>query len=316
MGMSLKKLILWEKYRPQSLKQMILIPRIAKLIEDGVESNMIFYGTSGTGKTTLAKILAKDYNSLELNGKLGVDVLSNKISEHFKSLNLEKKDATKLVYIDEFDRASTQLQDGLKSFVEDYPYARFIFTTNHIDKIIPELRSRFNCVPFDSISTVEREFLYNKQVSFVRGIVKREGSDLYEEKEVFENVVKKCYPDLRSAIVLAQQIILTGDVSVVTSEYGSTKGELYDFIMDGNLNPLVNYDYVMNNFFITFDDAFKYLSRPFFEWMKELHIQTVIDKGALILKKQKEYNETLNDTLDPLVHLVNYIIDLKTVITQ
>ena len=314
--MSIKKLILWEKYRPQSLKQMILLPRISKLIENGVESNMIFYGTSGTGKTTLAKILCKEYNSLELNGKLGVDILGDKIQKHFEALNFEHKDSVKLIFIDEFDNATRQLQDGLKSFVEDYPTARFIFTTNHIDKIVPELRSRFDCIPFGSVNPVEREFLYNKQVSFVRGIVKREGSDLFENKEAFENIVKKCYPDLRASIVLAQQVMITKDVSMVTTEFGSTKGDLYNFIMDGNLNPLMNYDYVMNNFFITFDDAFKYLSRPFFEWLKEFHIQMIIDKGALILKKQKEYNETLNDTLDPLIHLVNYIIDLKTVISQ
>jgi len=314
--MSIKELILWEKYRPQSLKQMILIPRIAKLIENGIESNMIFYGTSGTGKTTLAKILCKEYNSLQLNGKLGVDILSDKIKKHFEALNFEHKDSVKLVFIDEFDNATRQLQDGLKSFVEDYPEARFIFTTNHIDKITPELRSRFNCVPFDSIDSKEREFLYNKQVSFVRAIVKREGSELYQDKEPFENIVKKCYPDLRASIILAQQVMITNDITFATTEFGSTKNDLYEFIMDGNLNTLVNYDYVMNNFFITFDDAFKYLSRPFFEWLKELHQQKIMDKGALILKKQKEYNETLNDTLDPLIHLVNYIIDLKTVMAQ
>ena len=36
----------------------------------------------------------------------------------------------------------------------------------------------------------------------------------------------------------------------------------------------------------------------------------------MLLKKQKEYNETLNVTLDPLVHLVNYVLDLKTVLSQ
>lgn len=313
--MSIKKLILWEKYRPQHLKHIILIPRIAKIINSGINSNMIFYGTSGTGKTTLAKVLAKDFNSLELNGKLGIDILSTKIKNHFDALRLDQKDKTKLIFIDEFDRASNQLQDGLKSFVEDYPYARFIFTTNHIDKITDELRSRFDLIPFDPINSFEREFLYNKQVNFVRGIVKKEGSELYKDKEAFESVVKKCYPDLRAAIILSQQIIITNDISIVTNEFGSTKDDLFNFIMNGNLNPLINYDYVMNNFFITFDDAFKYLSRPFFEYLKELHVQIIIDKGALILKLQKEYNETLNDTLDPLIHLINYIIDLKTVIS-
>lgn len=314
--MKLTELLLWEKYRPQSLKQMILLPRIDKLIDNGIGSNMIFYGTSGTGKTSLAKVLAKDYNSLTLNGKLGVDILSNKIKSHFEALSFEHKDSVKLIFIDEFDNATRQLQEGLKSFIEEYPQARFIFTTNHVDKIIEELRSRFVCIPFDSVNSTEREFLFSKQVNFIRAIAKREGFELYKDPKPFETIVKKCYPDLRASILLMQQVMITNDISMVSNEFGSTKDELFQFIIDGNLNPLLNYDYVMNNFFITFDEAFKYLSRPFFEYLKEFHVQTVIDKGALILKKQKEYNETLNDTLDPLVHLVNYIIDLKTVITQ
>ena len=313
--MNIKKLIFWEKYRPQQFKHVILIPRIAKIVENGIDSNLIFYGTSGTGKTTLAKILAKEYNSLELNGKLGIDILSTKIKNHFDGLNLEQKDKTKLIFIDEFDRASIQLQDGLKSFVEDYPYARFIFTTNHIDKITEELRSRFNLIPFDPINSQERDFLYNKQVNFIRAIIKKEGSDLYKEKEPFEIIVKKTFPDLRAAIVIIQQVIITNDINSINGDFGSTKDDLYNFIMKGDLNPLINYDYVMNNFFITFDDAFKYLSRPFFEYLKEFHIETIVDKGALILKTQKGYNETINDTLDPLIHLVNYIIDLKTVLS-
>ena len=121
--------LFWEKYRPKSIKGMVLLPRIEKAIE-GVDSNMIFYGTAGTGKTTLARIIASEFNALILNGKLGIDILSDKITEHIHSFNLLSADQTKLVFLDEFDRASITLQDGLKSFIEEYPNVRFIFTTN------------------------------------------------------------------------------------------------------------------------------------------------------------------------------------------
>jgi putative ATPase len=314
--MSLKELIFWEKYRPQSLKQMILLPRIANLVDSEVDTNYIFYGSSGLGKTTLARILAKEQNSLILKGKLGIDILTEKIEKHFTALNFDAKDKQKLIVIDEFDNASSALQEALKGFMEEYPFARFLFTTNYLDKIEDKLRSRFVCVPFDPIDSNEREFLFNKQVNYLRAISKKEEFALYTEVEPFKKMVMKSYPDLRSAVNLLQVVIKTGDISIINAEYGSTKDELYNFIMDGNVNPLSNYDYVMNNFFLTFDDAFKYLSRPFFEYMKEFHIQIIIDKGALILKKQKEYNETLNITTDPLIHLINFIIDLKTIIIQ
>lgn len=311
--MELNNLLFWEKYRPKSTKSMVLLPRIENYIKE-IDSNMIFYGTPGTGKTTLAKIISEQFNSLTLNGKLGIDVLSEKIKNHIESLNLMLADQTKLIFIDEFDRASTALQDGLKSFIEDYPTVRFIFTTNHIDKITPELRSRFNCIPFDPIDSSEREFLYKRQIQYLRAVAKKEEFADYGNIELFEKLVNRNFPDLRSSVVSLQHLIKTGETS--TSDYGSDRMQLYQFIMDGNLNPIINYDYIMNNYFTNFDDAFKYLSRPFFDYLRDYHNETLVIKGALILKTQKDYNASLETTIDPLVHLVNYVLDLKTIVKK
>jgi replication-associated recombination protein RarA len=186
--MSVNNLILWEKYRPNSAKKMVLLPRIESYIKDGINCNMIFYGTSGTGKTTLAKIIASEYNSLTLNGKLGIELLSQSIKNHFDSLNLMSKNKTKMIFIDEFDRATIQLQDGLKSFIEEYPNARFIFTTNHIDKITSELKSRFSCIPFDPINASERKYLLDKQTNYIRGIAKKEGYEDYNNIDLFTKI--------------------------------------------------------------------------------------------------------------------------------
>lgn len=316
--MNIKNLLLWEKYRPKTTKQMILLPRISGLTEyidvNGLESNLILYGPPGTGKSTLAAIIAEQHNSITLKGKLGIDIISDKIKKHFDSLSFEFKDKPKLVYIDEFDRASDTLQDGLKSFVEEYPQYRLIFTTNHIDKINSELRSRFSIIPFDPINSDEREFLFNKQVTFLRGISKRENDDFYKDKNLMEKIVKKNFPDLRSSIEYYHLIKMTGDATVLTNDVGSDKISLYKFIQSGDINPITNYDYVINNFFITYDDAFKYLSRPFFEYLKDNDVNIILNKGAKILEKQKEYNSLISTTPDPLILLVNYILDLKNII--
>ena len=313
--MNLNNLIFWEKYRPKSTKGMVLLPRIEKYITE-INSNLIFYGTHGTGKTTLAKIIANEFNAITLNGKLGIDVLSEKIKNHIESFNLLEVDKPKLVFIDEFDRASIQLQDGLKSFIEEFPMVRFIFTTNHIDKITGEIRSRFICIPFDPINSEEREFMYKRQVAYLRAIAKKEGFSEFTKVEIFEHLVNKNFPDLRSSVESLQYIIRSGSDDTMGSDYSSDKIDLYKFILDGDLNPVTNYDFVMNNYFTNFDDAFKYLSRPFFEYLKDLHIEMIMNKGALILNKQKEYNETLEKTVDPIIHLINYIIDLKTIIKK
>ena len=310
----LKQKLFWEKYRPTRLDNMILLPRIEHIIKLGIQGNMIFHGTSGTGKTTLANILAEEHNFLKLNGKLGIDILTETIQKHFQGLNFGAKSDLKVIYIDEFDRASAQLQEGLKGFMETYNYARFIFTTNHVHLIDDNLRSRFIEIGFDPEDSEERKYLHTKQVNFLRAISKREGFQLYTEKEPFIKLVNKYFPDLRKAIEILNIIIKTGDMSMFEKDYGTGKEELYNFILEGNLNPIVNYDYVMNNYFVSFEDAFKYLGRPFFEYLKDNYVDKIIDKGALILKTQGEYNIGLQTTSDPLIHLINFILTLKEIL--
>ena len=312
----LKEKIFWEKYRPVNLKGMILLPRIEKIIKTGIHSNMIFYGTSGTGKTTLANILSEQHNFLKLNGKLGVDILTTTIKKHFQSLNLGAKSTLKVIYIDEFDRASAQLQESLKGFMEEYNQARFIFTTNHLNRIDNELRSRFVEIGFDPIDTEERNFLYVKQVNYLRAIAKREKFDLYKSKEPFEKLVNKYFPDLRKSIEMLNITIKSGDVSMFEKDYGKGKQELYKFIMDADVNPFVNYDYVMDNYFVDFEDAFKFLGRPFFDYLRENYPDIIITRGASILKTQGGYNKDLDNVLDPLIHLINYVLDLKEIIRK
>ena len=310
----IKEKLFWEKYRPKSQKGMIILPRIDAIVKHGIVTNMIFYGSSGIGKTTLANILAAEHDFLKLSGKLGIDILTDSIQKHLHGLSFGAKSDIKVIYIDEFDRASSQLQEGLKGFMETYNYASFIFTTNHIHLIDDNLRSRFTEIGFDPQDSDERKFLQTKQVNYLRAIAKREGSELYKDEAPFVKLVNKYFPDLRKCVEVLHIILISGDLSMFEKDYGGDKESLYNFIMDGNLNPIVNYDYVMNNYFVNFEDAFQYLGRPFFEYLKEYNVEKIINKGALILKTQGDYIIGLQTTTDPLIHLINYIISLKEII--
>ena len=311
---NLKQKLFWEKYRPKTMKGMILLPRINLIVKHGIQTNMIFHGSSGVGKTTLANILSNEHNFIKLSGKLGIDVLTTTIKKHLHGLNFGAKSDLKIIYIDEFDRASSTLQEALKGFMEHYEYARFIFTTNHLHNIDGELRSRFLEIGFDPENSTERKFLHTKQINFLRAISKREGSELYKDIKPFTKLVNKYFPDLRKAIEVLHIIMISGDMSMFEKDYGGDKEELYNFILKGNLNPIVNYDYVMTNYFINFEDAFKYLGRPFFEYIRDNYVDKIISKGAIVLKTQGDYNNGLLTTSDPLIHLINYIITLKEIL--
>ncbi len=87
---TINSLLLWEKWRPKNMEDVILLPRIRKHFENGVNQNYIFYGNYGTGKTSLARILigkySKDKPYLEINSSLytSIDVLRTEIEDFCK----------------------------------------------------------------------------------------------------------------------------------------------------------------------------------------------------------------------------------------
>ena len=70
-----------EIFRPQTLDQAILLPRIKDEISKGLTYNILLEGSQGTGKTSLTKILTKDYPVLEINASLenGIDTIRDKV---------------------------------------------------------------------------------------------------------------------------------------------------------------------------------------------------------------------------------------------
>ena len=155
--MSVKSLLLWEKWRPKTMEDVILLPRIRKHFEFGINQNFIFYGHFGTGKTSLARILigkyTKDKPYLELNSSLytSIDVLRSEIEDFCKFTPMMETDSDiKYIFLDEFERVSAQFQDAFKAFIEKYnKNVRFIITTNHLNKISDGIKSRIPQINFE-----------------------------------------------------------------------------------------------------------------------------------------------------------------------
>jgi replication-associated recombination protein RarA len=83
----MKNLLLSEKWRPKTIDEMVILPRIRKIFEKGLNQNVILYGHFGTGKTTLARILIGKYSKnspyIELNSSFytSIETLRNKIDD-------------------------------------------------------------------------------------------------------------------------------------------------------------------------------------------------------------------------------------------
>jgi replication-associated recombination protein RarA len=297
----LNKELFWEKYRPTTVDELIVPERIKRIALSGINGNYIFHGNSGCGKSSLAKILLNDYQGscLQLSSKLGVDELRTTVSRFCKSMiPFEDPDKLRVVYFEEFDRASHQLQEELKSFIEDHSKrVRFIATCNNISKINTAVRSRFIEVDFTPIGD-EAKDLKNKFGKRVFDICKTENIKI--SKEIIKNIFDKRFPDFRKVWQDIQQYHLTGNVD----NSGKTDDDikLFNIVLDKRDTVLI-WEYLYINWMDKIDIAFQKLGREFFDWIKTEHPDRVDKLGSCVIVVSDYTDLKLPNALDPFLTL-------------
>ena len=203
---------LWvEKYRPKTIDGYVFRDdhqrkQIQTWIKDQSIPHLIFSGTAGIGKTTMAKILIselgiEDYDVLEINASRtnSVDDVRDKIVNFVQMIPFGP---FKVVLLDEADYLSPNAQAALRGVMEEYhTTARFILTCNYPNRIIPALHSR--CQGFH----IERVDL-TEFTARVATILVEENIEF--DLDTLDTFVKATYPDLRKCINTTQMNSMDG----------------------------------------------------------------------------------------------------------
>lgn len=311
----MKNLLLSERWRPKNLDDIILLPRIKNLFRNGLNNNYIFYGHFGTGKTTLARILigkyTKDKPFLEINSSFytSIDILRTKIddfcSKVYMGLDLENeisKDDTKYVFLDEFERTSIQYQDALKAYIEEFSNknVRFIFTTNHINKVSQGIRSRLVEVNFDCSNMEEEKFLKQEIYKRIKNVIcLNEGFDI--PKDILVKIINKKFPDFRSILLDLDNFKLTGDIDTNQTINSKLKYETYSLIYDKSKNYEDIYHFVMDNFGSDkINDLLDLFGQRFIEYSlneRRTNIEKLFEVNYIICQNQN----LLETNTDPVI---------------
>lgn len=308
MNMSVDKLLLWEKWRPKTIEDIILLPRIKKHFKNGLNGNYIFYGHYGTGKTSLARILigkyTKDKAFLEINSSLytSIDVLRNEIESFCKfQPMMEVNSDIKYVFLDEFERVSVQFQDAFKAFIEKYSKngIRFIITTNHINKISDGIKSRIPQLNFDCQNIEEEKYLKQEiYKKITTQILTSEKKDI--PKDDLIKIITKKFPDFRSSIVEVQNYLETGSIGLDSSNVSNKlKLELYGIIYSDYDYEKI-YHFLMSRFGADkIDIMIKLLGKPFIDWSlsKGENIENLFECNYVIA----DYTSKLETNTDPII---------------
>ena len=182
-------LFLWvEKYRPKTVQQTILQTELKqtfqKIVDSGEIPNMLFTGTAGLGKTTVAKAICEqlelDYIVINGSEEGNIDTLRGKIKQFASTISLQG--GYKVVILDEADYLNPQsTQPALRGFIEEFSQnCRFILTCNFKNRIIEPLHSRCGVYEFNTTKKTLAQ-LCGQFMKRLQTILKDEGVEYKEE---------------------------------------------------------------------------------------------------------------------------------------
>lgn len=310
----MKELLLVHKYRPKTLDDIILLPRIKKIFEDGVKQSYIFYGNYGAGKTSLAKILIGEYSKmspfLEINVSLdtSIDVLRDVIEPFCKQvyigLDLDPSytgEGFKYVLLNEYDKASHSAQEAFKAFSEEYEEKgiRFILTTNHIDKINGGLRSRFVEINFSPESVQEEKYLKSNIYKYINDVI-LPNENIKLEKQQLVNLINKNFPDFRAMIKMIEYFKYTNELSSASIIDNMNKEELFKIIINNDIKYDDIYHFLFDKIGVNnIESLFSLLGRQFVTWYSENNFQTykLFDMNKILM----DYYPLLKSDSDPII---------------
>jgi len=222
---------LWvEKYRPSTVDGYVFRDnhqreQVRTWIKEKSIPHLLFSGSAGIGKTTLAKILfneleVNDLDLLEINASRtnSVDDVRDKIINFVQMIPFGD---FKVVLLDEADYLSPNAQAALRGVMEEYHHtARFILTCNYPNKIIPAIHSR--CQGFHVAKTDQTEFTARVAEILI-------SENVQFDIDTLDSFVKATYPDLRKCINTVQ--MNSGDGMLHSPEKGDTGEADYKFKM-------------------------------------------------------------------------------------
>ncbi len=179
---------------------------LRNIVESGSLPNMIFYGPSGTGKTTLARIIAEttDRKLIKLNG---TNASTADIREVVAQLDTLSAPNGILLYLDEIQYFNKKQQQSLLEYIESGKITLIASTTeNPYFYVYGAVLSRSTVFEFkyveaaDVVSAVNRAF----------ALLEREKNESFSvEASVSEHIAHSCGGDVRKAMNAVELCVLS-----------------------------------------------------------------------------------------------------------
>jgi len=309
-----------EKYRPKKLDSLILPDRVMKKFQNGVQQNMLFAGSPGTGKTSTAKALVNQwdlpYLYINASTDTSVDVIRTRITDFCSTMSiLDDRDKFKVVILDEIDGVSDQFFKALRATMEQFASnSWFIATCNYINKLPDPILSRFEVLNFDFDKEEEAELTkkYIKRVYEITG-----SEDMTIEKPALVEFVRRNFPDLRTTLNKLQGYKAQGTTNITVDDvkrFNSVYKDVFELIFNEK-DPAKNYKLLVSEYSNRVDDVLQTLGQEFIEYIQaEKSNAARFIPQIIITVAEHQAQRTL--VIDPVITMLSCVYKIQTIVMQ
>lgn len=323
---------LYRKYRPSNFASVVGQEVVVDILKNSILNNKVshaylFTGPRGTGKTSIAKILAHAVNCLNFNGDIcgecevcknleindsdiiEIDAASNNGVDEIRTLRdnvklLPSFCKYKIYIIDEVHMLSTGAFNALLKTLEEPPsHVIFILATTEPNKIPLTILSRCQRFDFNKISN-------EKLVSRLLYIATQEGKIV--DKSILEYIAEISDGGLRDAINLLDQVISLPQESVTLEEIDRLSGRISQNTLFELLNAIStgNYVSILNISDIIYGEGknYKDIADGMLAIVRDLSINFEVDNYF-----NKDYSSklaTINIPFDKLISITSLLNEL------
>ena len=310
------------KYRPNDFTEIYGQQSVIKILNKQIETKQfvncyLFEGASGTGKTTVARIMANKINS-NLGNPIEIDAASNNGVDNIRLLieqaGLRSLDSEYKIYIiDECQMLTNQSWNALLKLIEEPPkYTIFIFCTTELQKVPETIQNRCQRYRF---SRINNNLIYDR----LKYICKEE--NIKYNKDGLDQITKMSNGSMRQAIVHLDKCKDYGDITSdnVLSVLGNFN---YDVLFD-LINAVIDKDNkkiisIIDELYLRGDDL-KLFTELLVDFSLDLNKFTIFKSFEIIkipesYKGKLEYTVNVEDSSRYFNHLVDKLLDLKQLI--